>query len=61
MSPIYAAGSNLLEVFEHDCTHEIAIIALLTGSLSFSSLAIHREAGMSTAHFILYVCTYAMS
>ena len=33
MSPVSIAGSNLLEVSEHDCTPEIANTALFTGPL----------------------------
>ena len=57
---VCTAGSNLLEVFEHDCTHEIAIIALFTGPLSaFHRLQYIESLEMSTANLYtirMYQC-----
>ena len=55
---VCTAGSNLLKVSEHDCTHEIAIIALFTGPLSaFHRLQYIENLEMSTAklYTIMYV------
>ena len=63
MTPMCTAGSNLLEVFECDCTHEIAIIVLFTGSLSaFHRLQYVESLEMSTANlYTICMYTYVMS